>query len=366
MSSDEALNRKIETAKELQAIVKTMKALAAVSIRQYEKAVESLLEYSNTLEMGMQALLKTYPAQLMAVPANGNRRVGGVIFGSDQGMCGRFNEQLATYALATLGVAADAISSSAASTTSTSSSTSTTSSTASSTASSAVSSIPAASSAASSAPAPVTPWLLVVGSRMAAQLEERGYAPQALFPVPSSLSGITPTVQQLVLYLEQRCFASAEALLAPSPALEMGHNGASALACDRILVFHNGCLGESAYRPQHRQLFPLDAAWLQHLRQRPWPSRCLPMTPLSPERLLSALFRQSFFVGLYRACAESLASENASRLASMQLAETHIADRLLELQAEFQRQRQTGITEELLDIVAGFEALNPANGHALP
>ncbi|MGB5594265.1 MAG: F0F1 ATP synthase subunit gamma, partial [Crocosphaera sp.] len=64
---------------------------------------------------------------------------------------------------------------------------------------------------------------------------------------------------------------------------------------------------------------------------------------------------------LYRACAGSLASENASRLASMQVAEKNIEERLLALKTEFQHQRQTLITEELLDIVSGFEALNKDN-----
>jgi F-type H+-transporting ATPase subunit gamma len=38
----EALQRQVHTAEELHSVVKTMKALAAVSIRQYEKAVEAL------------------------------------------------------------------------------------------------------------------------------------------------------------------------------------------------------------------------------------------------------------------------------------------------------------------------------------
>jgi F-type H+-transporting ATPase subunit gamma len=60
----------------------------------------------------------------------------------------------------------------------------------------------------------------------------------------------------------------------------------------------------------------------------------------------------------YRAFAESLASENASRLAAMQAAERSIDERLEELRGEFRYQRQHAITEELLDIVSGFEALN--------
>ena len=78
---------------------------------------------------------------------------------------------------------------------------------------------------------------------------------------------------------------------------------------------------------------------------------------MESEKLAAALFRQYFFVSLYNACAESLKSENISRLAAMQMAEKNIAERLSELNREFNHQRQTTITEELLDIVSGFEAL---------
>jgi F-type H+-transporting ATPase subunit gamma len=83
----------------------------------------------------------------------------------------------------------------------------------------------------------------------------------------------------------------------------------------------------------------------------------LPTFTMDWDRLFSALISQYLFVSLYRAFAESLASENASRLASMQGAERNIADRLQELQGSFHQQRQSTITAELLDIVSGFEAL---------
>ena len=79
---------------------------------------------------------------------------------------------------------------------------------------------------------------------------------------------------------------------------------------------------------------------------------------MNEDELAAALFRQYFFASLYRACTESLKSENTSRLAAMQMAEKNIGDRLSELNTQFNQQRQTTITEELLDIVAGFEALN--------
>jgi F-type H+-transporting ATPase subunit gamma len=63
-------------------------------------------------------------------------------------------------------------------------------------------------------------------------------------------------------------------------------------------------------------------------------------------------------VSLFRACAESLASENASRLAAMQRAEKNINELLEDLNRTFHRLRQSGIDEELFDVVSGFEALS--------
>ena len=57
------------------------------------------------------------------------------------------------------------------------------------------------------------------------------------------------------------------------------------------------------------------------------------------------------------ACAESLASENASRLAAMERAKKNIDDMLEDLNCTFHRLRQETIYEELFDVVSGFEAL---------
>jgi F-type H+-transporting ATPase subunit gamma len=65
----------------------------------------------------------------------------------------------------------------------------------------------------------------------------------------------------------------------------------------------------------------------------------------------------ALFVTLHRAIVESLASENASRLAAMHAAERNIDDRLAALRGEFHLHRQTAITGELLEIVSGYEAM---------
>jgi F-type H+-transporting ATPase subunit gamma len=67
-------------------------------------------------------------------------------------------------------------------------------------------------------------------------------------------------------------------------------------------------------------------------------------------------------VVMFQACAESLASENASRLAAMQRAEKNIGEMLEDLKSRFHRMRQEAIDEELFDVVSGYEVLARARG----
>ncbi len=293
MSNLEDLKRKINTAQDLRSVVKTMKALAAVSIRQYEKAVISLSEYDRTLEMGLQILLKQNPEFLLIEQPNlPGDRLAVVVFGSDWGMCGQFNERIAQFTTEHLNT------------------------------------LPFL---------PANRLILTVGARVRDSLAAKKIESQAYFPVPSSIAGITQIVQEIVLTLETWRQES---------------------RVTRILLFRNYPYSGTAYRQSYLQIFPLNSNWLQELKQRQWSSRCLPTFTMQESALASALFRQYFFVSLYRACAESLASENASRLMSMQMAEKNISERLSELNLEFNHQRQTAITSELLDIVSGFEALS--------
>ena len=88
MQTTESLKRRIKSAGDLLSVVKTMKALAAVSIRQYQKAVESLDDYNRTVEMGLQIVLKERMRTMMQSKAMASKRMGVIIFGSDQGLCG--------------------------------------------------------------------------------------------------------------------------------------------------------------------------------------------------------------------------------------------------------------------------------------
>ena len=178
--------------------------------------------------------------------------------------------------------------------------------------------------------------VLAVGLRVLARLEEAGQSVEDPVSLPDSAAAITPTVQEMMLRIE---------------------TWRSQREIDQIVLFYNSSLSGTSYRPRTLYLLPVDPGWFQDLERNQWPSRALPFFTMDWNRLFSSLIREYLFISLFRAFAESLASENASRLASMQVAERTIEDRLEELHTEFHQQRQSSIMEELLDIVAGFEAL---------
>ena len=72
-----------------------MKSLAAVNIRQFERAVESLEQYRAVVDMAWTILLRL--GQPMPLKRHGENAVC-MIIGSDQGMCGQFNEVLWPFA----------------------------------------------------------------------------------------------------------------------------------------------------------------------------------------------------------------------------------------------------------------------------
>lgn len=101
--ASEILGRRIAGAKDLSSVVRSMKALAASSIVQYDRAVESLREYALTVESGLSLCLREMESiDRPAIRQRPAASRGAVVFGSDQGLVGRFNESLMEFAAGTL------------------------------------------------------------------------------------------------------------------------------------------------------------------------------------------------------------------------------------------------------------------------
>lgn len=285
-----SLGRKIGSAGDLQSVVRTMKAIAASNIGQYERSVRSLSEYYRTVELGLGVCFReSAPSAAPLARTRQSKSMVAVVFGSDQGLVGRFNETVADEALNALhafGGKAD---------------------------------------------------IWAVGERVHAHLSDSDLPLTGLFAVPNSVRAIAPLVGQILVENEAR------------------HGLSEGV---ELHLFYNRSTSGAGYEPVRQRLLPLDADWQRKLVAIPWPTKQLPEIVGGGAATLRALIREYLFVSLFRACAESLASENASRLAAMDRAEKNIDDLLETLHGLFHRLRQSGIDEELFDVVAGFEALS--------
>ncbi|MEJ2308094.1 MAG: F0F1 ATP synthase subunit gamma [Gammaproteobacteria bacterium] len=292
MESIERLQKQLESLGELHTIVRTMKALSGANIRQYEEAARALAGYYRNVERGLHVVLREMRQPPVAARhPRGRRRLAAIVFGSDHGLCGRFNEEITHYALERMQ---------------------------------------------SSAADPHNRLLLAVGARVAASLEHEGVAVEEDFLVPGSAEQITATVQQILLKVDEWREAS---------------------GVHYVFLFYNRHSGGGLYKPTGIELFPLNLQRFHRLEEERWPSRSLPTYSMDSERLLSRLLHQYLFVTIFRACAESQASEHASRLAAMQSAERNLDDRIREVTTHYRRARQDVITAELLDVVSGFETI---------
>jgi F-type H+-transporting ATPase subunit gamma len=287
-----SLRRKIGGAGDLQSVVRTMKTVAASSIGQYEKSVSALADYYRAVELGLGVCFRESgpPPRIAERKQTGAGAIGAVVFGSDQGLVGQFNDVVADYAVKTL------------------------------------------------AALPGKAELWAVGERVHERLADAGLPLMGTFSVPNSVQAITPLVGQILVESGAR----------------QGHREVA-----ELYLFHNRPTSGAVYEPVSQRLLPLDEAWRRKLAALPWPTGNPPEVIGGGIATVRAFIRGYLFVSLFRACAESLASENASRLAAMQRADKDIDELLEDLNRTFHRLRQNGIDEELFDVVSGFEALTP-------
>jgi F-type H+-transporting ATPase subunit gamma len=175
-----------------------------------------------------------------------------------------------------------------------------------------------------------------VGERVQLLLSDAGYAATCLFQVPNSVDAITPLVEQILIKCEE------------------SYNKGNV---KEVYIFHNQSNTGSGYQPVIQRLLPFDEKWRHKFAELHWPTKIMPQVAGGIKPTLFALIREYLFVSLFKACAESLASENESRLGAMQRAEKNIEGLLDDLGRTFHRLRQSTIDEELFDVIAGFEAL---------
>lgn len=287
------LRHQIGSATDLQSVVRAMRAMAASSIHQYERSVLALADYRQAVNLGLGVCLRRIDTdakpQPLSRPATG--AIGAIVFGSDQGLVGQFNEVIVEHA----------------------------------------------TSAMRAMHGECVVW--AVGERVLARLQDVGVAVAGVYPVPNSAEAIAPLVDRIQFDTQTH---------------------PSQIASPHIHIFYNRPQLGALYGPVDERLLPLDDVWRAQMLKQVWPAVALPEVIGRSAPTLRSLIREHLFISLFRACAESLASENASRLAAMERADKNIEELLANLHSRLHIQRQSSIDEELFEVVAGYEALSGA------
>ncbi len=300
MESSIDLQKQLSTLSELGSIVRTMKALSAASIHQYEQAVSALHAYRSNIEKGLFVVLnntdysRTNQMGTFKQPCN-TRNAGLIIFGSDHGLCGRFNESLLEFAQKHVH---------------------------------------------SNYPDSNLQWISV-GARATSNLQHAGIYPNKHFQLPSSTATISKTVQSIL------------------PSIYEWQNRDNIE--NVLLIFNRHSRGKN-YNPAIESLLPVDLSPYLQLRLQDkvlkrWPSKTLPTYSQKTDELLRKLVHQILYIKVFQSCAESQASEHASRLAAMRSAQRSLEDKIDEVSQDYRHARQTMITAELLDVINGYKAI---------
>ena len=293
MQTIESLQQRISTVHDLAAVVRTMKALSGATIRQYEQAAAAVGEYYRTVELGLRAVLHGAPSRAAPLPRLPKRPVAAAAAVIVIGSDHGLCGRFNELIVQHALAEAKRLLS-------------------------------------------ASHYFLTVGVQPRDRLREQKRSVAEAWTAPATVAAITRTVEQLLLGIDR---------------LRNQHK------VFEVMLVHQAPAGRSLYRAHSIQLLPVDFSRFRPLGEQPWPGKSLPYYTQDRQELLAALIRQYFLVTLFRACAESLACEHAARLAVMQRADKNIAEHLQELNNLYRQQRQAAITDELLDIIAGSEAL---------
>jgi F-type H+-transporting ATPase subunit gamma len=125
---------------------------------------------------------------------------------------------------------------------------------------------------------------------------------------------------------------------------------------DQIILIYNQFKNAAVQVLQVEQFLPVSKSIADESAAETEPKANYIFEP-NKEEILEALVPKSIKVQLYKALADSLAAEHGARMTAMHQA-TENADSLLkDLNLSYNKARQAAITNEILEIVSGAEAL---------
>jgi F-type H+-transporting ATPase subunit gamma len=138
---------------------------------------------------------------------------------------------------------------------------------------------------------------------------------------------------------------------------------------DRVEMFYNGYVSPLTQELRRETLLPLQDATIleggehdvdrgEHGEDDDEGKHALVEYEPGPDEILKRLVPDYVEISIYRALLESAASELGARMTAMRNASENAAEVIEDLTLEMNRARQAEITQEIMEVVAGAEALS--------
>jgi F-type H+-transporting ATPase subunit gamma len=305
MASQKEVKNRIASVKNINKITRAMEMVAAARLRRAEQRIADLRPYAE----GIRKLTRRAAAQAGGIPRvpvlverESVNRVGIVLVTGDRGLAGAFNTNI-----------------------------------------------------------------IREGMRTAARVREEGAEPVFAVVGRKGVSALTFRKQEVsasyVGFTDRPAFANAREIGEALTARYVDED------LDRVELIYNHFVSPLTQHVWRQTLLPLqqaevtgegaeaEAAGEEETEAEEAQSRSEWFYEPDPEELLGRLIPEYVTISVYRALLESAASELGARMTAMRNAAENAEDMIGRLTLEMNRARQAEITQEILEVVAGAEAL---------
>ena len=179
-------------------------------------------------------------------------------------------------------------------------------------------------------------WFITIGKRIAALAEQKHLKIFAKYASANSVKVVNSIAETLIIKIDE--------------ATRKQH-------INNIHILYHKRGKSTSVSLEHQTLIPFNYEKMKNLSKKKWPTNNLVQTDLKRDVFFSEIINQILGISLVSFLNFSLAAEHFIRMTNMQAAEKNIDENLEEMNLAFQQQRQEEITGELIDIVAGYQAM---------
>ena len=121
----------------------------------------------------------------------------------------------------------------------------------------------------------------------------------------------------------------------------------------KVILVHNGFKNKLIQDLQIKQMLPFDISKLEDYKVE----SLLDMEPSDPKEILDSLMQKYVEFSMYFALIDSLAAEHSSRMQAMETATKNADEVTRTLNIQYNKARQSAVTNELIEIIGGVEAM---------